>query len=105
MHDKFQGSTVDVQAAMFILNSKRANPMLCTYPNVCHYAVHDLIVMDGSFQVVTVNVHAHTLNCKNKYLTLLYVYKAATSTSTLLTVLIICTTSFRVVQLMYRPLL
>ena len=31
-------------------------------------------------------------------------YKAAAWTSSLHTVLVICTTSFRVVQLMYRPL-
>ena len=31
MHDKFQGCTVDVQAATLILNNTRAKRMLCTY--------------------------------------------------------------------------
>ena len=52
----------------------------------------------------TVNVHAHTLNLNKQYLTLLKVYKPAAWTSTLRTFLVICTTSFRVVQLMYSPL-
>ena len=51
-----------------------------------------------------VNVFAHALNLNNQYLTLLYVYKPAAWTSTLHTVLLICTISFRVAQLMYRPL-
>ena len=49
-------------------------------------------------------VHAHALNLNNQYLTLLFVYKPSAWTSTLHTVLVICTTSFRVVQLMYSPL-
>ena len=56
------------------------------------------------FQTVRVNVHANALNFKNQYLTLLKVYRPAAWTSTLHTVLVICTTSFRFVQLMYRPL-
>ena len=32
--------------------------------NVCHDALHDVSVMDGRFQTVTVNVHAHALNSK-----------------------------------------
>ena len=71
--------------------------------NVCHDALHDVSVMVGMFQTVRVNVYAHTLNLSNQYLTLLFVYKPAVWTSTLHTVLVICTTSFRVVQLMYRP--
>ena len=50
------------------------------------------------------NVDAHALNFKDHNLTLLKVYKAAALTSTLHTVLVICTTSFRVVQMMYSPL-
>ena len=72
--------------------------------NVCHDALHDVNVMEGRFQTVTMNDHAHALNLNNQYLTLLQVYKAAAWTSTLHTVLAICTTSFRVEQLMYRML-
>ena len=39
--------------------------------NVCHYAVHDVSVMDVRFQTGTVNVHAHALNLNNQYRTLL----------------------------------
>ena len=52
----------------------------------------------------TVNGYAHALNLSNQYLTLLLVYKPAAWSSTLHTVFVICTRSFRVVQLMYRPL-
>ena len=52
----------------------------------------------------TVNGYAHALNLNNQYLTLLKVYKPAAWSSTLHTVFVICTRSFRVVQLMYRPL-
>ena len=31
MYDKFQGCTVDVQAATLIVNNPRANPALCTH--------------------------------------------------------------------------
>ena len=72
--------------------------------NVCHDALHDLSAMEGRFQTGIVNVHAHALNLNNEYITLLLVYKAAAWTNTLHMVLVICTTSFRVVQLMYRPL-
>ena len=39
--------------------------------NVCHDAMHHLSVMDGRFQTVRVNVHAHALTLNNQYLTLL----------------------------------
>ena len=52
----------------------------------------------------TVNVDAHALKLNDQYLTLLKVYKPAAWTSSLHTVLVICTTSLRVVQLIYRPL-
>ena len=52
----------------------------------------------------TVNDYTHALNLSNQYLTLLLVYKPAAWTSTLHMVLVICTTSFRFVQLMYSPL-
>ena len=52
----------------------------------------------------TVNDCTHALNLSNQYLTLLLLYKPAAWSSTLHTVLVRCTTSFRVVQLMYRPL-
>ena len=57
--------------------------------------------MEG-FIECTVNDHVHALNLNNQYLTFLQVYKAAAWTSTLPTVLVICTTTFMVVQLMYR---
>ena len=66
--------------------------------------MHDVSIMPGMFQTGTVNGHAHALNLNIQYLTLLQVHKAAASTSTLHTVLIICMTSFRVVHLMYRPI-
>ena len=72
--------------------------------NVCHDALHDVSVMVGRFQTVRVNVYAHALNLSNHYLTLLLVYKPAAWSSTLHTVLVICTTSYRVVHLMYSPL-
>ena len=71
---------------------------------VSHDTLHDVSVMVGTFQTVRVNVYAHALNLNNQYLTLLQVYKPPAWTSTLDTVLLICTTSFRVVQLMYSPL-
>ena len=52
----------------------------------------------------TVNDYTHALNLSKQYLTLLLVYKPAAWSSTLHTVLVRCTTSFMVVQLMYRPL-
>ena len=52
----------------------------------------------------TVNVHAQELIINNQYLTLLCVYKAAAWASIVHTVMVICTTSFRVLHLMYRPL-
>ena len=72
--------------------------------NVCHDALHDVSVVVGRFQTVRVNVHAYALNLSNQYLTLLLVYKPAAWSSTLHTMLVICTTSFKVVQLMYSPL-
>ena len=63
-----------------------------------------LVSWKKSFIECTVNVDAHALNLNDHYLTLLKVYKPAAWTSTLHTVLVICTTSFRVVQMMYRPL-
>ena len=72
--------------------------------NVCHDTLHDVSVMVGMFQTVRVNVYPHALNFKNQCLTLLKVYKPAACNSTLHTVLVICTTSFRFVQLMYIPL-
>ena len=71
---------------------------------VCHYVVHYVSVMDLRFQTGTVNVHANALNLNNQFLTLLYVYIAAAKNCTLHMVLVICTTNFRVVQLMYRLL-
>ena len=71
--------------------------------NVCRDALHDVSVMVGRFQTVRVNIYAHAHNLNNQYLTLL-LYKPAAWSSTLHTVFVICTTSFRVVQLMYRPL-
>ena len=50
------------------------------------------------------NFHAHALNFNSQYITLLQVYKVAPLTGTLHTLLVISTTSFRVVQLMYRTL-
>ena len=47
---------------------------------------------------------AHALTLYNQYLTLLYVYKLSAGTNTLHTMLLMRTTSFRVVQLMYRLL-
>ena len=72
--------------------------------NVCHDALHDAGVMVRRFQTVRVNVYAHALNLSNRYLTLLLVYKPAAWSSTLHMVLVICTTSFKVVQLMHSPL-
>ena len=70
----------------------------------CHYAVHYISVIHSRFQTGTVYVHAHALNLNNQYPTLLKVYKLAAYISTLHKVLVIFTTSFIVVQLMYRPL-
>ena len=33
--------------------------------NICHYAVHEVSVMDGRLQIGTVNFHAHALNLNN----------------------------------------
>ena len=64
--------------------------------NVCHNAFHDIGVMVGRFQTARVKVHAHAHNLNNRYLTLLLVYKPAAWSSTLQTVFVICTRSFRV---------
>ena len=61
-----------------------------------------LVSWKKSFIECTVSVDVHALNLNNQYLTLLYVYKPAARSSTLHTVLVMCTTSCRVVQLMYR---
>ena len=65
--------------------------------NVCHYAPDDDSVMQVRFWRGTGRVYAHALNWKKQYLTLLYVYNPAASSSTLYTVIVICITSFRVV--------
>ena len=104
MYDKFQGCTVDVQAATYLLPTLEQKLDYVHMLNVCHDAFYNVCVMDGRFQTFRVNVHAHALNLDDQYLTLLKVYKPAAWTSTLHMVLVRCTTSFRVVQLMYRPL-
>ena len=63
-----------------------------------------LVSWKKGFIECTVNVYAHELNLNDQYLTLLKVNKLAAWTSTLHTELVICTTSFRVVQLIYSPL-
>ena len=104
MYDKFQGCTVDVQAATYLLPTLEQTLDYVHMLNVCHDAFHDVSVMVGRFQTVRVNVHAHTFNLNDQYLALLLVYKPAAWFSTLHTVFVIRTRSFRVVQLMYRPL-
>ena len=52
----------------------------------------------------TVYDYAQALNLDNQYLTLLKVYKPAARTSTLHMVLLICTSRFSVVPLIYRQL-
>ena len=104
MHDKFQFCTVDVQAATLIAAALEQTLDYVHMPNVCHDAQHDVSAMDEGFQTGIVNVYAHTLNLNIQYLTLLWVYKGAAWTSTRHTVLALCTTSFKVVQLLYRPL-
>ena len=54
--------------------------------------------------LVDTQFDAHALNLYTQYLTLLKVYKLFSWTSTLYTSLVICTTSFMFVQLMYRLL-
>ena len=63
-----------------------------------------LVSWTECFIECTVNVYAHALNLNNQYLTFLKVYKSVAWTSPLHMVLVLCTTSFRVVQLMYSPL-
>ena len=72
--------------------------------NVCHYAPYDVTNMQDKVRSCTVNVHAHTFNCNNQYLILLQVYKPALWTIMLYMMLVICVTSFGVVQLMYKQL-
>ena len=72
--------------------------------NVCHYAVRNVSVLDGRFQTGTVNFNAHAFNSNNQYTTFLKVYKYAAKICALHKVLVIFTTSFRVLQLMYRSL-
>ena len=100
MYDKFQGCTVDVQAAKLIIRNHGANLHYVHWLNVCHDALHYVSVMVGRFQTVRVNVYAHALNLSNQYLSSLLVYKLAAWSSTLHTVFVRCTTSLRVVQLM-----
>ena len=104
MYDKFQGCTVDVQAATYLLPTLEQTLDYVHMLNVCHDAFYDVSVMVGRFQTVRVNFHAHALNLNDQYLTLLLVYKAAAWTSTLHTVFVMRTRSFRVVRFMYSPL-
>ena len=62
MHNKFQGCIVDVQVATLILTTLQQTLHYVHTQNVCHGALHDVSVMDGKFQAVRVNVHAHALN-------------------------------------------
>ena len=39
--------------------------------SLCHYAVHEVSVINGGLIECTVNVNAHTLNLNNQYLNLL----------------------------------
>ena len=103
-HEQFQGCTVDVQTATLILTTLQQTLHYIYTINVCHDALHEGSVMVGTFQSVRVSVYAHALNLNNQYLTLLKVYKPAAWTSTVHTVLLICTKSLRFVQLMYSPL-
>ena len=64
----------------------------------------ELLSWKEGYIVCTVNDYALALILNNQYLTLLQVYKPVACTSTLHTVMVICTTSFRFVQLMYSPL-
>ena len=53
-----------------------------------------LVSWKEGFIECTVNVCAHELDLNDQYLNLLKVYKPAAWTSTLHTVMVICTTSF-----------
>ena len=71
MYDKFQGCTVDVQAATLILINPTATLCYVCMLNACHYCLHDISVMKVSFKRCTFNAYAHTLSLNNQYLTLL----------------------------------
>ena len=45
MYDKFQGCTVDVQAATMIINNPGANPAFYTL-NVSHDAIHEVSFLE-----------------------------------------------------------
>ena len=71
MHNKFQGCTVDVQAATLILAVLEETLHYVHTPHVCHDALHDVSAMDEGFQTGIVNVLAQALNLNIQYLTLL----------------------------------
>ena len=52
MRHKFQGCTIDVQAATLILAKLEQTLHYVHTPNVCHGALHDVSVTDGKFQAV-----------------------------------------------------
>ena len=62
MYHKFQGCTVDVQAATLILAALEETLHYVHTPHVCHDALHDVSAMDKKFQAVRVDVNAHALN-------------------------------------------
>ena len=68
MYDKFQGCTVEVQAATYLLPTLEQILDYVHMLNVCHDAFYDFSVMVGRFQTVRVNVHAHALNLNDQYL-------------------------------------
>ena len=50
MQDKFQGCTVDVQAATMIVTTLERTLHYVHTLNVCHDALHDVSVMEGRFR-------------------------------------------------------
>ena len=62
MHNKFQGCTVDVQAATLIVAEQEQTLHYVHTPNACYGALCDVSVMEERFQTGIVNVHAHALN-------------------------------------------
>ena len=68
MYEKFQGCTVDVQAATVILNNPRANPVLCRHLMYAIMLCMKLVSWTDSL-TVTVNFHFHAFNLNKQYIT------------------------------------
>ena len=82
----------------------KADLAVCAHTIYIPSALYDVTKVEDWFLCSTVDINAHARNCNYRSPILQYVYEAESSTSLFYTILAMCMTSFRVVQLMYRLL-